>query len=623
MAFRPLKSFFPTADELLKQELPMLGRILLIHLKSYEGLNTVYQHAGLNRGYLRAMLENRNVGLGPLPKEPEYGNRQLEVTDRMMEAWNWLEREGLLIHNDQQVADWFNISSEAEKLLTRSGIHQIDPNQRKSQETNVIVLVHGIRTTAEWQELVSDVMERVSSTLVVPVGYGYFDVLRFLLPGPTRRPPIDRIRRELAAIRATYPAARLSVIAHSFGTYIVSRILAEESQPIFWRIVFCGSIVPQGFRWDMSVHRIETRLINECGVRDIWPILAGAMTWGYGPSGTFGFRASNAMDRFHDFRHSDFFTRDFVEGFWKPFFVGEGTIERTAIVERPSPPAWHHLLAVTPLRWILMLLLVLSGAWAFRYDWRGDEFARLRTSKAETKAAAVFHQQAVSAGYRDAEVLDSWFGDFLFEHWISREVIVQAVARKSRANEPGDFAIAIWNDAASDNSAWTVYAGLTSPNVRPALQSPIVTIKTQGIEPQAGPHRENSAGLSVVGWAIVLGAYAKSYPEPGVDWICHNFAPRVAPFIDVRPASPALEQLEIRIGPSQCPSLKFWAVKGSSSASAFERFRAMINLPSISTKQEPEDTIYLSIARVADSHPLAVRASLLWLRRAEPLRPRD
>jgi hypothetical protein len=99
MPSRSLKSFFSTADELLRQDLPTLGAVLLRHLKSYEGLNTVYQYAGLNRGYFRAMLENRNVGLGPLPKWPEYGARQPEVTVRMIEAWNWLERQGLLIRN--------------------------------------------------------------------------------------------------------------------------------------------------------------------------------------------------------------------------------------------------------------------------------------------------------------------------------------------------------------------------------------------------------------------------------------------------------------------------------------------------------------------------------------------
>ena len=70
------------------------------------------------------MLENRNVGLGPLAGELEYGPRQPEVTARMIEAWNWLERQGYLIRNDQQVADWFTISSEGEKLLGQNARYE-------------------------------------------------------------------------------------------------------------------------------------------------------------------------------------------------------------------------------------------------------------------------------------------------------------------------------------------------------------------------------------------------------------------------------------------------------------------------------------------------------------------
>jgi hypothetical protein len=119
MAFRPFKSFFPTADELLAAELPRLGEILLVHLNSYEG--KVKQDGRLNRGNLLAMLENRNVGLGPLPDSPEYGARQPEVTQAVMEAWNWLEREGLLIRDPQQPADWFTISRQGEAVLGRFG----------------------------------------------------------------------------------------------------------------------------------------------------------------------------------------------------------------------------------------------------------------------------------------------------------------------------------------------------------------------------------------------------------------------------------------------------------------------------------------------------------------------
>jgi hypothetical protein len=138
MALRPLKSFLPTADDLLQQDLPTLGGILLTHLKSYDGLNTVSQHAGLNRGYFRAMLENRSVGLGPLPNEPEYGPRQSEVTTRMMEAWNWLERQGLLIHNDQQAADWFTISSDGVALLKQNA------REEQWQKLGVDVVKHDL-----------------------------------------------------------------------------------------------------------------------------------------------------------------------------------------------------------------------------------------------------------------------------------------------------------------------------------------------------------------------------------------------------------------------------------------------------------------------------------------------
>ncbi len=136
MPLRSLKSFCSTADELLRQDLPTLGTILLKHLQSYRGLNTVYQHAGLNRAYFRATLENQSVCLGTLPKEPEYGARQPEVTKRMMEAWNWLERQGLLIRNDEQVADWFTISSDAEKLLESRDADTVGEEYRASRPSD-------------------------------------------------------------------------------------------------------------------------------------------------------------------------------------------------------------------------------------------------------------------------------------------------------------------------------------------------------------------------------------------------------------------------------------------------------------------------------------------------------
>lgn len=121
MAVRYLKSFLPTADELLSLDLPKLGEILLLHLKSYEGGRTVHQMSGFNRQYFVAMMERKNIGLGPVPgNEPEYGDRQPEVTRRTLEAWNWLERRGLLMLNpDQSSGDWFLITTDGTTLLQR------------------------------------------------------------------------------------------------------------------------------------------------------------------------------------------------------------------------------------------------------------------------------------------------------------------------------------------------------------------------------------------------------------------------------------------------------------------------------------------------------------------------
>jgi len=115
MAVRPFKSFFSTADELLTAELPRLGEVLLVHLNSYE--DRVKQRGVINRDYLLAMLESRTVGIGT-PPPPEYGDRQPDVTRRVMEAWDWLEEERMLMHAHQP-GNCFSISGRGQEALKR------------------------------------------------------------------------------------------------------------------------------------------------------------------------------------------------------------------------------------------------------------------------------------------------------------------------------------------------------------------------------------------------------------------------------------------------------------------------------------------------------------------------
>jgi hypothetical protein len=192
-------------------------------------------------------------------------------------------------------------------------------------------------------------------------------------------------------------------------------------------------------------------------------------------------------------------------------------------------------------------------------------------------------------------------------------VITRLLTRESSNQGRGDLAIGIWSEPTAGDSVWRVYSGLTQPGVRPVLSSMAATMKARSIEPGTGPYRDNAVGLSVPGWSLVIGAYANSFPA-AANWICSNFGPQEAPFVDPRPRAEALEQLSIQPAPA-CPPIQFLAVRKKSSESATERFRSSLNLPAVNPNDESEDTIYLSVSRENDPHPLPIRVSLLWLAR--------
>jgi hypothetical protein len=150
MAFRALKSFVPTADELLRLDLLTLGWILLSHLKSYEGMagNPVYQGGLLNQSNFLGMQSPTGYG-----QEPEYGDKQPDVNRALMEAWNWLEREGMLVPDPQQSPGWFSISRRGEELLKQSARFERWEKLGLDRVKNDLMTTGGIRDVGGPQEV--------------------------------------------------------------------------------------------------------------------------------------------------------------------------------------------------------------------------------------------------------------------------------------------------------------------------------------------------------------------------------------------------------------------------------------------------------------------------------------
>lgn len=223
----------------------------------------------------------------------------------------------------------------------------------------IVLLFHGIRTHGSWEERIHRAISREGIT-VVPLRYGYFDVFRFWFPFWTRQGPIHRLQREIHIVKNRHPDKQLSIIAHSFGTYAISRILQDEPTLEIYRLVLCGSIIPTKYRWDQMHNRRPDNTINECGSRDMWPVLAQSLSWGYGPSGTFGFGTACVKDRFHNYRHSDYFKDEFINRFWVPFVTNGEVVQSEWEVSpaRRDSFWWSTLLQYLPLKYLIPALVV-------------------------------------------------------------------------------------------------------------------------------------------------------------------------------------------------------------------------------------------------------------------------
>lgn len=204
---------------------------------------------------------------------------------------------------------------------------------------------------------------QAQSVIAQPIGFHVFDIFRFLFG--RRRQAIDRVKQQIQSAIASNPGAELTIIAHSFGTYVVSRILDEDFRIKLTRLIMCGGIVPRDYRWDKiarfnSQHEnVNVDIINEISGRDRWPIMARHSTYGYGDVGTIGCQDSNVRDRRHYIPHSGYLTETFANQYWIPFF--------NPAAQQPQPTPTRRSSCLLLLNWLPLraVTFVLAGLLVF------------------------------------------------------------------------------------------------------------------------------------------------------------------------------------------------------------------------------------------------------------------
>lgn len=243
--------------------------------------------------------------------------------------------------------------------------------------SHVVILLHGIRDLAGWQESVSQILEKAVPELqCVKVRYGWFGPFSFISPIDRAGGPYRRFHKRYHDTRRDYPNAKISVVAHSFGTHLVGRLLSDNPSTRLHRIILCGGVLSRQFEWRNHRDQIDPNgknvasILNECGSEDPWPNVAEAISARYGASGAYGFESPYRLeDRYYEGGHGLFFERDHVEEYWVPFLMDQPIGESNALHRKPKIPE-RLLLSVPGARavfrlivWIMWLVIFFWWLW--------------------------------------------------------------------------------------------------------------------------------------------------------------------------------------------------------------------------------------------------------------------
>ena len=197
-----------------------------------------------------------------------------------------------------------SITDEAERKTIEGIVIFLEDSGMLVSSTRpiLIAMIHGIRTQGEWHDRLKKFLENDNSITVVPIKFGFLDSISFWIPFLTflRSRKVRHVTKEMRLLKRDYPNHDLVVIAHSFGTFLISKFLKENHDYNIDRLLLCGSIIPENFDWNaLPNFPKKGNAVNDIGFKDIWPVLAKTSTFGYGASGTFGFNTHTIENRYH------------------------------------------------------------------------------------------------------------------------------------------------------------------------------------------------------------------------------------------------------------------------------------------------------------------------------------
>lgn len=201
-----------------------------------------------------------------------------------------------------------------------SKLYELSDGLSEGDAMSVVISLHGIRTRGVWQ---NDLVPELALAGLVPyvLDYGQFGAMH-LAARRSLDAQVEWLVREYDRIKADTGCARPSVIAHSFGTLQLGRLLQKHDHVIFDKVILAAGILPISYPWAkmLAKHRVAW-VVNDYGGNDLWPRLARYVIRFAGECGAARFsdthRGLHQVEHPHH-GHSDYFSLGNFRHHWIP-----------------------------------------------------------------------------------------------------------------------------------------------------------------------------------------------------------------------------------------------------------------------------------------------------------------
>ncbi len=202
-----------------------------------------------------------------------------------------------------------------------------------SRDIRWAVVIHGMNTRGPWQEDfawgLSDSFGHSIPQYIYKYGLIRIGVLLKRVQNREIQELAEKLRALSSTLAGSHAGTKPDIIAHSFGTWLISHVLRDNPDISIGRLILLGCIVRPDFDWQELIDRNQVEyILNHCAGKDIWVGISHFTIPDAGPGGRRGFSSGNLLNiRTDDYRHSDYFKGERVRralskgGTWRNFLT--------------------------------------------------------------------------------------------------------------------------------------------------------------------------------------------------------------------------------------------------------------------------------------------------------------